>query len=109
MLLLRSKSDIVPLTQREVSPERVTIMEELGRGAFGKVRKGFLKELPNPEVFFKPREEREDINEGRVVAIKVLLGKQINAVDLWNRASSMCAPKPRKLSKLTVKSNIFYP
>ena len=51
-------------------------MEELGRGAFGKVHKGILKEIPRVEVFFKPREERVEINEGRVVAIKVLLGKK---------------------------------
>ena len=51
-------------------------MEELGRGAFGKVHKGILKENPKVEVFFKPREERVEINEGRVVAIKVLLGKK---------------------------------
>lgn len=89
MLLLRSKSDIVPLLLREVPPERVTIMEELGRGAFGKVHKGVLKELPKAEVFFKPREERVDINEGRVVAIKVLLGEKISGVDL-RRKSTFC-------------------
>jgi len=50
-------------------------VEELGRGSFGKVHKGVLKELPKAEVFFKPKEERVDINEGRVVAIKVLLGE----------------------------------
>ena len=50
-------------------------MEELGRGAFGKVHKGIVKEIPRVEVFFKPREERVEINEGREVAIKVLLGK----------------------------------
>ena len=60
---------------REVQPERVTIMEELGQGAFGKVHKGVLKELPKAEVFFKPREQRVDINEGRIVAIKVLIGE----------------------------------
>lgn len=51
-------------------------MEELGRGAFGKVHKGVLKDLPKAEVFFKPREERVEVNEGQVVAIKVLLGEQ---------------------------------
>lgn len=68
----RSKSDIVPLLLKEISPERVTIMEELGRGAFGKVHKGILKEMPKVEVFFKPKEERVDFNEGRVVAVKLL-------------------------------------
>ena len=52
-------------------------MEELGRGAYGKVHKGVMRDLPKKEVFFKPREERVDIGEGRVVAIKVLLGEKI--------------------------------
>ena len=55
-------------------------MEELGRGAFGKVHKGILKEMPKVEVFFKPREERVEVHEGRVVAIKVLLGKQTESI-----------------------------
>ena len=50
-------------------------MEELGQGAFGKVHKRILKEIPRVEVFFKPREERMEVTEGRVVAIKVPLGK----------------------------------
>ena len=52
-------------------------MEELGRGAHGKVHRGVLKELPKREVFLKPRELRLDTSEGRLVAIKVLLGKEI--------------------------------
>ena len=75
-MFFRSKSDIVALLLREVLPERVTILEELGRGAFGKVHKGVLRELTKAEVFFKPREQRVDTNEGRIVAIKVLLGEQ---------------------------------
>lgn len=51
-------------------------MEELGRGAFGKVHKGVLRELPKREVFLMPREQRVDIGEERVVAIKVLLGEK---------------------------------
>ena len=70
------KSNIAPLLLREVPPKRVTIMEELGRGAYGKVHKGVMRELPKKEVFLKPREERVDIGEGRVVAIKVLLGEK---------------------------------
>ena len=69
------KSDIVPLLLREVPPELATLMEELGRGAFGKVHKGVLMELPKAEIFFKPWEERVHIYEERVVAIKVLLGE----------------------------------
>lgn len=51
-------------------------MEELGRGAFGKVYKGIFREFPSAEVFFKPREERVEVKEERVVAVKVLLGEQ---------------------------------
>ncbi|KAL9987757.1 hypothetical protein ACROYT_G002114 [Oculina patagonica] len=71
----RSKSDIVPLLLKETPPQRVIFMEELGQGAFGKVHKGILKDLPKAEVFFKPREQRVEIKEGKVVAIKVLLGR----------------------------------
>ncbi|XP_078358616.1 uncharacterized protein LOC144643290 isoform X2 [Oculina patagonica] len=69
----RSKSDIVPLLLKETPPQRVTFMEELGQGAFGKVHKGILRDLPKREVFFKPREQRLQVKEGKVVAIKVLL------------------------------------
>ena len=78
--LLRSKSDIAPLLLKETPPQRVTFMEELGQGAFGKVYKGFLRDLPKAEVFFKPKEQRVEIKEGKVVAIKVLLGK-----DSWQK------------------------
>ena len=50
-------------------------MEELGHGAYGKVHKGVMRDVPKKEVFFKPREERVNMSEGRVVAIKVLLGE----------------------------------
>ncbi|KAL9987753.1 hypothetical protein ACROYT_G002109 [Oculina patagonica] len=69
----RSKSDIVPLLLKETPPQRVIFMEELGQGAFGKVHKGILRDLPKAEVFFKPKEQRVEIKEGKVVAIKVLL------------------------------------
>ena len=58
-------------------------MEELGRGAFGKVHKGILKEMPKVEVFFKPKEERVDLNEGRVVAVKLLHGKEVLIYSLF--------------------------
>lgn len=70
----RSKSDIVPLLLNEIPLERITIMEELGRGAFGKVHKAILREMPKVEVFFKAKEERIDINEERMVAVKLLHG-----------------------------------
>ena len=62
-------------------------MEELGRGAFGKVHKGVLRVLPSVEVFFKPREERVDFKEDRVVAVKVLLGEQGHSCQ-----NNKCAP-----------------
>lgn len=78
--LSKSKSKIVHLLQSEVIPERVTLLEELGQGAFGKVHKGVLRELPKSEVFDKPKRER--INEVRetIVAVKVLLGKRIRHI-----------------------------
>ena len=69
---------MIPLLQREVPPERITFMEELGRGAFGKVHRGALKELPTVEIFNKPRDQRVEIKEAKVVAIKTLLGEQKN-------------------------------
>ena len=46
---------MIPLLQREVPPERITFMEELGRGVFGKVNRGALRELPTVEIFDKTR------------------------------------------------------
>ncbi|XP_022808910.1 fibroblast growth factor receptor 2-like [Stylophora pistillata] len=48
-------------------------MEELGRGAYGKVHKGVMTKIAGVEVFFKPKEERVDVIEGKVVAIKTPL------------------------------------
>lgn len=59
----------------EVSPERVTIMEELGRGAFGRVHKGVMKEIPKPNVVCKNSQPTLHKNEGRIIAVKVLLGE----------------------------------
>lgn len=61
----------------------------MGRGAFGKVHKGVLRELPKAEVFFKPREERVDIKEERVIAIKVLLGEALELIYTYNGPFSM--------------------
>ena len=51
-------------------------MEELGRGAFGKIHRGAMRELPTVEIFYKPRDQRVEIKEAKVVAIKTLLGEQ---------------------------------
>ena len=67
---------MIPLLQREVPPGRITFMEELGRGAFGKVNRGALRELPTVEIFDRPRDQRVEIKEAKVVAIKTLLGEQ---------------------------------
>ena len=81
ILLLRLKSDIIPLLQREIPPERITFMEELSRGAFGKVHRGALKELPTIEIFDKPSDQRVEIKAAKLVAIKTLLGEQKDIYD----------------------------
>ena len=50
-------------------------MEELGRGAFGRVHKGVVKEILKPNVDYKNSQRTLDKNGGRVIAVKVLLGK----------------------------------
>jgi len=72
----RSKSDITPLENLEVWPEQVTLLEELGRGAFGKVHKAVLRDSPGIEVFEgNIRGARVQFKEGRTIAVKVLSGK----------------------------------
>ena len=84
--LFRSKKEIVHFMSLEVPHERVTFMEELGRGAFGKVHKGVMKEVTNANIYSdtsgrNPNEHSKDSlqtlkdNEGRIVAVKVLLGE----------------------------------
>ena len=58
----------------EVPHERVTIMEELGRGAFGRVYKSVMKGVPEESTFSKPKDHSFDLPEGRIVATKVLPG-----------------------------------
>ena len=72
---------MIPLLQREVPPERITFMEELGQGAFGKVHRGAMRELPTVEIFDKPRDQRVEIKEAKVVAIKTLLGERKDMYD----------------------------
>lgn len=68
-----SKSDITTLQHLEIWPEQVTLLEELGRGAFGKVHRGVLRESPGVDVFYHDiREKRVPFKEGKVVAVKVL-------------------------------------
>lgn len=97
----RSKSDIVPLLLKETPPQRVTFVEELGQGAFGKVHKGILRDLPKVDVFFKPREQKVEIKEGKVVAIKVLLGEQTH--DQQQRIINKYLPLLRKAHYETKK------
>lgn len=66
------------MQQLEIPSKRITFLEELGRGAFGTVHKGVLRELPKVEVFYKPREQRVEIKEAKVVAIKTLLGEEMH-------------------------------
>ena len=35
-----------------------------------------MRELPTVEIFYKPRDQRVEIKEAKVVAIKTLLGEQ---------------------------------
>ncbi|CAH3159732.1 unnamed protein product [Porites evermanni] len=67
-----SESDIAEFMLLEVPHERVTIMEELGRGAFGRVYKSVMRELPEKNTSSKPKDHRLDSHEGRIVATKVL-------------------------------------
>jgi len=65
-------------------------MDELGRGAYGKVHKAVLTQVLGIEMFFKPKEERVEINEGRIVAVKTLLGTHFThavLVFLGNKAA----------------------
>jgi len=62
-------------------------MDELGRGAYGKVHKAVLTQVLGIEIFFKPKEERVEINEGRIVAVKTLLGTNFTHVVLGNKAA----------------------
>ena len=84
--LFRSKKEIVHFMSLEVPHERVTFMEELGRGAFGKVHKGVMKEVTNANIYPDTSERNPNVhskdslrtlkdNEGRIVAVKVLLGE----------------------------------
>ena len=85
MLFFRSKSDITPLQNLEVWPEQVTLLEELGRGAFGKVHKAVLRDSPGVEVFDgNIRGTRVQFKEGRTIAVKVLSGKTISLSSLQN-------------------------
>ena len=73
----------------EVPHERVTIMGELGRGAFGKVHKGVMKEVTNAKIYSDTSKRNPNVhskdsprtlkdNQGRIVAVKVLLGELLS-------------------------------
>ena len=73
----------------EVPDERVIFMEELGRGAFGKVHKGVMKEVTNANIYPDTSERNRNVhskdslrtlkgNKGRIVAVKVLLGELLS-------------------------------
>ena len=87
--LFRSKKEIVHFMLLEVPHERVTFMEELGRGAFGKVHKGVMKEVTNANIYPDTSERNPNVhsknslrtlkgNKGRIVAVKVLLGELLS-------------------------------
>jgi len=63
----------------EVWPEQVTLLEELGRGAFGKVHKAVLRDSPGVEVFDgNIRGTHVQFKEGRTIAVKVLSSKMFS-------------------------------
>ena len=87
--LFRSKKEIVHFILLEVPHERVTFMEELGRGAFGKVHKGVMKEVTNANIYPDTSKRNPNVhsknslrtlkgNKGRIVAVKVLLGELLS-------------------------------
>ena len=74
-IFFRSReSDIAEFMLLEVPHERVTIMEELGRGAFGRVYRSVMKGLPEKNTSSKPKDPSLDSHKGRIVATKVLPG-----------------------------------
>ena len=82
--LWSSESDITDLILLEVPPERVTAIEELGRGAFGRVYKSVMRKLPEKTTSSKRKEQSLDLHEGRIVATKVLRGAWIqNMAKRW--------------------------
>ena len=71
------------IDQWEVDGDLVSLEEELGEGAFGKVYKGFLRELPKPsrKLSLMPpvastRRSTIKSSEGFTVAVKMLHGKR---------------------------------
>ena len=78
---LRSKNALM-IDHWEVDEDSVTLEEELGEGAFGKVYKGVLKESTSPSrrlsIMRPKRPMRRNMlkqTEGRIVAVKMLHGE----------------------------------
>ena len=70
---------MILLLKWEVLPEQVEFKEEIGRGAFGKVLRGVLRESPGIEVFYESKATAVDFKEGQVVAVKLLEGKRLDS------------------------------
>ena len=78
---LRSKNALM-IDHWEVDGDSVTLEEELGEGAFGKVYKGVLKESTSPSlrlsIMLPKRPMRRNMlkqTEGLIVAVKMLHGE----------------------------------
>ena len=71
------ESDIAEFMLLEVPHERVTIMEELGRGAFGRVYRSVMRGISETNTSSKHKDHSLDSHEGRIVATKVLPGALI--------------------------------
>ena len=90
----------------EVWPEQVTLLEELGRGAFGKVHKAVLRDSPGVEVFDgKIRGTRVQFKEGRTIAVKVLSGKTISFSSLQ---ISACTEQVNIFAKQILSLGLVY-
>ena len=70
----------------EVDGDLVTLEEELGEGAFGKVYKGVLKELSTPsrKMFTMPHNYTAKQTGGFIVAVKMLHGESVYCVLFGN-------------------------
>lgn len=76
--IFRSKvSGLAQSMLLEVPHDQVTLLEELGRGTFGRVYKSAMKRLPEEMTSSKLNEHSLDAHKGCIVAIKVLPGALI--------------------------------
>ena len=72
----RSRREIIPLGKWEILPDQIKYEEELGRGAFGVVRKATFTKRVGIKVFDTGKQILQDPKKAhQIVAVKVLQGK----------------------------------